>query len=269
MIYTIKQTKKDGFLKKTIIYICVAIFWIFIWEIASRVVSRDNSLMLLLFPSPKTVFEKLFEMAPTLNFVNTVLYSVFRVFRGFVFGVFLGFILGILTHFFKIFYYMFSPVLKMIRAVPVVAISILLFLFLETESIPIIIVILMVTPLVWQTVHDGLDNTDKKLLEMATVYKLSNAKVFLSIKLPSITPSLISACVNALGLAWKSGIAAEVICRPKISLGAMITQSKQLIGYDEIYAYTIAIIILSLLFEYLLKFLCKKIIVKLGGSVND
>ena len=112
-------------------------------------------------------------------------------------------------------------------------------------------------------------NTDKTLLEMSRVFDLSNRKTLVSIKLPSITANLITSCVNALGLAWKSGVAAEVICLPNISLGTMLWQGKGSVNFDEVYAVTLTVVVLSLIIEYFLKFLCNKYLARNGGVLND
>ncbi len=268
MISTTKLTKRK-FFKKTIKFICVATFWILIWEAASRLVSRNNELLLLILPSPFTVLKKWCDIAFTSQFIKAELLTLTRIFLGFVMGCVSGFAIGILTHTSKLFHSLLSPILKIIRAVPVVAIIILMYLFFSSSTLPILIVCLMVLPLVWQTVHDGLENTDSSLLEMAKVYNLSSAKTLSKVKLPHITPSLITACVNALGLAWKSGVAAEVICLPDVSLGAILWHGKGNVNYDEVYAVTLTVVLFSIIIEFLLKFLCNKYLLNRGGAVND
>ena len=268
MIYTTTRTKKT-LLIKIIKAILIATFWILIWEAASRLVSRNNELMLVILPSPFTVLKKWIDMAFTAPFIKAELLTLARIFGGFLIGCVLGFFIGILTHISNILYSLLSPIIKIIRAIPVVAIIILLYLLFDSSTLPIIIVSLMVLPLVWQAVHDGLKNTDKSLLEMAKAYGLSRSKTLISIKLPSITTNLITTCVNALGLAWKSGVAAEVICLPKISLGTIMWQSKASINFDEVYAITLSVVVLSIIIEILLKYLCNIYLSKKGGAIND
>lgn len=268
MIYTTTQNK-NNFFKNIIKALLIATFWILIWEAASRLVSRNNELLLLILPSPFTVFKKWFEIAFTAPFLKATLLTLVRIFVGFILGAALGFVIGILTHISNVFYALISPVLKIIRAVPVVAIIILLYLFFKSSTLPIIIVVLMVMPLIWQTVYDSLKNTDKLLLEMAKAFNLSTTKTLYKVKLPYITPSLITACVNALGLAWKSGVAAEVICLPDTSLGTLLWQGKGNVNYDEVYAVTLTVVVLSIIIEILLKFILKKYLSANGGVLND
>lgn len=268
MISTTTQTKKN-FLKKAIKGILIATFWILIWEAASRLVSLNNELLVLIFPGPFTVFDKWTEIALTEPFITAALLTLVRIFIGFSIGALFGFALGIITHVSNIFYSLISPVLKIIRAVPVVAIIILLYLFFNSSTLPIIIVVLMVLPLIWQTVHDGLSNTDKSLLEMAQSFCISNSKTLFRVKLPYITPSLVTACVNALGLAWKSGVAAEVICLPDRSLGTLLWYGKGNVNYDEVYAVTLTVVVLSIFIEILLKLILKGYLSRSGGVSND
>ena len=82
-------------------------------------------------------------------------------------------------------------------------------------------------------------------------------------------PNLISSCVNALGLAWKSSVAAEVICLLTVSLGTMLWHSKGSIDFDEVYAVTLTVVVLSIIIEILLKYLCSKYLTRNGGALND
>ena len=268
MISTITQNK-PSILKKIIKIVLIATFWILIWEAASRIVSRNNELLILILPSPFTVFKKWYELAFTEPFIRAELTTLARVFLGFFIGVFSGIILGVFTHISKIIYSIFSPILKIFRAVPVVAIIILMYLLFDSATLPIIIVCLMVLPIIWQTVHDGLDNTDKKLIEMANVYNLTPIRTIFLIKLPHLIPSFITSCVNSLGLAWKSGVAAEVICLPDESLGKLLWKSKGNIDYDEVYAVTLTVVFLSIIIEVFLKYLCRKYLTDNGGDIND
>ncbi len=267
MISTINQNKKS-FWQKTLIVVGVTVFWLLIWETASRLVSRNNPLLLLILPSPLTVLKKWFQIAFTKEFLTAEFLTLLRIFIGFILGVVSGFILGLITHIWDIVNHLLSPIIKIIRAIPVVAIIILMYLFFSSSTLPIFIVCLMVLPIVWQAVHDGLKNTDVKLLEMAKAFDISSKKTLLKVKLPHIMPQLITSCVSALGLAWKSGVAAEVICLPTASLGTLLWHGKGAVNYDEVYAVTLTVILLSIIIEYFFKFLCKKYVLT-GGINND
>lgn len=253
MISTTKQANLKKTLLKILKIVAVTAFWILIWEAASRIISRNNELMLLLLPTPAKVLKTFIEMCKTSTFYASVGSSLLRVLVGFLWGAVGGFLFGIATNLSKILDALFNPLFKIIRAVPVVAFIILLYLFLESSAVPQVIVVLMVLPIIWQNTHYGLQNPDRNLSEMSTVYKFSKLKKLYYIDLPLIFPQILSSAITGLGLAWKSGIAAEVICETGGSLGEMLKLGKATMNYDETYAVTLTVIILSIIIEFVLK----------------
>jgi NitT/TauT family transport system permease protein len=103
-----------------------------------------------------------------------------------------------------------------------------------------------------------LRSIDKKYLELAEIYRLSLIKTFFNIKLPFILPSFVSTTLTALGFAWKSGIAAEVLCRPDVSLGTMLQEAKIYISTPDVFALTAVVAILSLILEAVIKKLLRR-----------
>lgn len=255
----ISTMKKNNNIKKIIQFILVLAFWLAVWETASLLVRNDLKLFL---PSPFKVLEKWLEVGLTHNYLISAGATLLRIFAGFISGIAVGFALGLLTSSFSIAEAILSPVMKIIRTVPVVSFIILAFLFIKIDNLPVFISFLMVVPLMWQNVHDGIKNSDKKLDEMCKVFHISKAKSLFKIKLPQCRQEIITAAVNALGYAWKSGVAAEVLCAPSVSLGHKIITAKNSLDYDEVYAVTLTVVILSIVFEIFFKYICRKYISK-------
>ena len=92
-------------------------------------------------------------------------------------------------------------------------------------------------------------NANVQLLEMSNVYRLSRLQTVRRIYVPSVLPFFRMACVSALGLGWKAGIAAEVLTVPRSSIGRMISESKLYLMTEELFAWTLAVIGLSLLLQ--------------------
>lgn len=241
---------------KKLLYVFLAIaFWFFVWEAASFFINDNLKLFL---PSPVLVFKALIRLINKLSFWQAVLLTLLRIFTGFICGVLTGTFFGILTSHLKIFDAIFSPAMRIIRAVPVVAFIILAYLFINVNYLPIFICFLMVMPLIWQTVHDELSSFDNDLSEMATVFNIKGFKKLFLIKFVTISDKIITTMVNGIGLAWKSGIASEVLCTPAISLGKNLYRAKGNINYDEVYAITLMVVILSILIELLIKYTYSK-----------
>ena len=76
--------------------------------------------------------------------------------------------------------------------------------------------------------------------------------------LPSVRPYFQVALTTGFGFAWKSGIAAEIICTTGHSIGSQIASAKSTLDYAEVFACTAVVVALSLALEWLLKHLIRK-----------
>lgn len=251
----------NKFIQNTIKFVLVTVFWIVIWEAAHLLVSENLQLFL---PSPFAVFSCWAKLIFTFGYWKATFATIGRIFAGFAIGAIVGILSGIFTATLGIADTLLSPILRIIRVVPVVSFVILAFLFINVDALPIFISFLMVVPLVWQTVHDGLKSADVSLEEMGKVFGLNSFAILFRIKLPELTAEIISVVVSGLGFAWKSGIAAEVICTPMISLGKSIYRAKGNLDFSEVYAVTLTVVVLSLLFETALKSLCRRYLDRKG-----
>ncbi len=149
--------------------------------------------------------------------------------------------------------------IRIIKAVPVASFIILALLWLSSTYLSILISFLMVLPIVYTNVLTGLKNADLQLLEMAHCYNMSLHNKILYLYVPAALPYLTSALNTGAGLAWKSGIAAEVIGITKNSIGNHLYQSKIYLETTELFAWTIAVIIISILFEKVISLIIKNL----------
>lgn len=240
-------------IKKALKTIFVLLFWLLIWQVISTIVGIE-----FLVPSPLVVLQTWLKIVGTQKFWFSTLFSLLRIVLGFLAAVIVGSFLGFATFRLRLLHTLLSPILHIIRSAPVASFIILALVWIKTDTLPAFISFLMVLPLIWQTVFSALNQLDKNLIEMAKVFKLKKIKVFSKIVVPSIIPEFISSCLTGLGFAWKSGIAAEVICLPQIAIGKQLYNAKVYLETPEVFAWTITIIILSILLETALKFVVKK-----------
>ena len=233
--------------------IAVLFFWLLFWEIASIIFNNE-----ILLPSLLTTIKSLFSLMKTGGFYIAVILSLLRIIGGYVLGIIIGISGGVLSYHSKLFNALFSPIIKIVRAVPVASFIILAFVWFKSDILPVFICFLMVMPMIWNTVQNGLENIDIKYLELAKVYRLGYFKTLTNIKLPIILPSVISTAFTALGFAWKSGIAAEVICKPVSSIGGMLRDAQVYIEMPEVFAVTAVVALLSILLESTIKHFIKE-----------
>ena len=82
------------------------------------------------------------------------------------------------------------------------------------------------------------------------MYRFSLSKRLRVLIFPSIKPYFLSACKTSIGLAWKAGVAAEIIAMPQGTIGTMIGEAKLYIMSAEMFAWTLTVVLLSLAIEF-------------------
>lgn len=232
----------------------IACFWIVVWQIISLIVGEN-----LLLPSPLSTLNALIKLCCTSEFYLTVLVSFGRIFCGIVMALILGMMGGILSGLLPFFRALFNPILTVIRATPVASFIVLIVLWMSRDFVPTVICILMVMPIVWSNIEEGIRTTDSDLIEMAKLYRLSLTKKITKIYIPSVYPYLLSAVRTAFGMAWKAGIAAEIICLPMISIGREIHYSSNNLQTSHMFAWTAAVILLSVFVDVGMSVLFRKL----------
>lgn len=220
------------------------VFWTAVWWIASAALGNP-----LLLPGPVQVLQCLGELAVTAAFWKTVALSIGRILLGVVLAVALGVILAVLTSVSRFLETLIAPAMTAMQATPVASFAILVLIWLDRDWVPVLICGMMVLPVVHGSVSAGIRTVDVQLLEMAKVYRLPPLRSFRRIWVPSVMPFFRTACSSSLGLGWKAGIAAEVLTVPKTSMGRMISEAKLYLMTEELFAWTLTVVVLSLLLQ--------------------
>ena len=218
--------------------------WLLVWQLCWLAVGQD-----VLLPSPAGVARRLGQLVCTLPFWQQVGLSLLRILTGYLLALALGAALGALTARSRLADCLLSPALRTVRAIPVASFIILLFVLMSKEHIPTVTSFLMVLPVVWANVDQGVRETDSALLEMARVFRLPPGRVFRHIRLPAVMPFFLAAARTGMGLAWKAGVAAEVLAAPRLGIGRALYEAKVYLESEELFAWTAVIVAISVLLE--------------------
>ncbi len=226
------------------------LFWLGVWLVAAYKVGKP-----LLFPSPVLVLEALFSLMQTKEFYLVTLRSLWSVLSGILIALGLGITLALITYKLSFVRDLIAPIMTVVKATPVASFIVLAILWIGASEVPAFITVLIVLPIVWGNLDTGLSAIDPSLLEMTHVYRFSFLNRMRYLILPTVKPYFASACRSSLGLAWKAGIAAEIIVSPKQSIGTMIGEAKQYIMTADMFAWTLTVVLLSLLIEWIVSYL--------------
>jgi NitT/TauT family transport system permease protein len=224
-----------------------AAFWLCVWQLAYFTVGQE-----ILIVSPVQVLSRLFELVREGDFWLTVLFSMLRVTEGFLIGVFAGTVLAVLSFAGDVLFDLIRPVVSVVKATPVASFIILALVWMKSPHVPVFASVLVVTPIVFENVREGIRKTDRNLLQMARSFRFGAARTARHVYLPSVTPYFTAACATAMGMAWKGGIAAEVLSSIPLSIGGRIYEAKIYIDTAGLFSWTAVVIVMSVLLEKLL-----------------
>jgi NitT/TauT family transport system permease protein len=238
--------------------IASVVFALIVWQASAMLIGES-----LLLVTPIAVVKRLFSLFTEADFFTSIGYSFLRIVAGFLIGLVAGSLMAAIAGKFHLAEIMFRPFISTIKSVPVASFIILCLIWLSMGTLSSFISFLMVLPIIYSNVLQGIKSTDKKLLEMAEVFRVGLFRRIVFIYMPQLKPYLISACSVAMGLAWKSGIAAEVIGVSNGSIGEKLYEAKIYYTTADLFAWTVVIVVLSIGFEKLFLYVIKKFYARL------
>ena len=239
----------------------MGLFWLTVWQLCYYAIGRD-----LLLASPASTFIRIYELLKTLQFWQIILSSFLRIMAGFLLGLVIGTALAVITARWDIMLKLIQFPMSIIKATPVASFVILALIWISGRKLSTFIAFLMVLPMIWSSVHEGIKGADPLLLEAAKTFRLSPVQKVKAVYIPAVMPHLLSVSRVAMGFAWKSGIAGEVIAIPKNTIGSMLYDAKVYLETTDLFAWTAVIVILSVLIEKLFAKLMEKGAKKWGGA---
>ena len=244
---------------KRLILGVVGIFvFLCIWYIATKTTSLGK-----VMPDPVTVFGGFFrafvEPIGTETMIMHILVSLRRMLVPYVIGGFFGVLIGILMGWYKVADAIFMPYIQMLRPIPPIAwipLSIIWFGFDEGSKYFLIFLACFFT--IALTTYNGVHSVDETLVRASRMLGANDRQLFLTIVLPTTVPYIFSGLQVALGSAWATIVAAEMI-RSSEGVGWLIVRGQDIGNMTQIMIGIVAIALTGLLITTLMRVLENKL----------
>ena len=247
-----KLNKETSMWKVCTDRIAAIIVAILLWQLLAMKLDQK-----LLLATPVDVAKTLGVLVKSQEFYSAIAYSMGRILIGLLIGAAVGIACALLAgrwHFMEV---LFWPYFSAMKATPVASIVILCLVWLSSRRLSVFIVFLVVTPVIYTNILAGIKNLDLKMKDMARVFGINGLRRLLYVYLPELKTYIIAAFALATGMAFKAGIAAEVIGTPGGSVGKMLYNAKVYLETPELFAWTLVIIGLSVVVEQVILGLVK------------
>ena len=214
------------------------------WQLTASFIHQK-----ILLVSPVQVCIRLMTIWQEQGFFQTVFYSLSHIALGYVMAAVLGVLLAFLAYHFPIWETLLWPWMAAIKAVPVASFVVICLIWLTVGKLSIFISFLIVLPIIYQNILAGLKSQSREMAEMAAVFRMSAFNRLRFITIPQLAPFILSAARVTIGMAWKAGVAAEVIGTPNGSMGKALFLSKMYLATDDLLAWTVIIVAVSVICE--------------------
>lgn len=236
-------------------YVTVSIIGLIVfWAIVSKIVNNE-----VIIPSIKSTILSFITITTDKSFVSIMCATLLRSIISFLISFALALGLGVIGSISMTVYNLMIPVLAFLKAVPTMAVIMLALIWLSNDSAPVLIGVIIVFPILYESVLAGVLNVNPKIVEMARLYKVKKWTVIKDIYIPNILMNVNGVVSSALGLNLKVVIAGEVLGQPKYSIGSALQLEKMYLNTSGVFAWIIIIVISVVILEKLIKLLNIKV----------
>ncbi len=206
-----------------------------------------------IFPSVFNLIKQVFSLFGSEHFLLIVFTTILRG----IIGFFLAFSLAItfatiakFSTFWKAFFY---PINLITRSIPVISFVLIAILWFSPPYLPVFIAIITMFPILYQNILTGLEQTDNKLLEMASVFGKTPYEKFVTIYIPASKSFIFDGISTAMGFGWRAIIIGEVLAQPIHGIGTAMKQTQAFINVSELIAWTVIAVGVSYFFDSIIK----------------
>lgn len=224
------------------------LFFLCLWQISAIIIDKE-----IYLPKLQSVFYSIIEIVKDKDFIKNVSSSMGRSLISFFSALILAIILSILafcSNFFRDFIKPFNAIGK---TIPTMVLVVLALIWFDKDKAPYVVGFAIVYPILFEGIFSELNNVDKKLIEMCSIYNVSMKNKILKIYFPVLIRYLIDIFMSSFSLAFKVVIAGEVHGQPDFGIGAAIQRDKVNFEITNIFAWIVLIALFSIIFELINK----------------
>lgn len=230
--------------KNNIKRISAVAVWLIIWQAASVLTGLD-----ILLASPVSVLSSIVNLLGMGSTYRILVSSMINITLGFLSAAALGSVCAVVSHRCRLFGEMLAPPVLLMKSLPMASFIILLIIWFGSGRVSVFTSFIVTFPIVYSAVLSGIDRRDMQMIEMADVNSVGIIRRICWIDIPQILPVAKPDFKVAAGMCIKAGVSAEVIGLARNSIGEQLYYSKLYIDTAGLFAWSIMVVLLSVLLE--------------------
>lgn len=206
-----------------------------------------------LVPTPWDVLTTWWELVAEAGFLMDMYMSTQRVVLGVALGIMAAVPVGFLLGWYQPVRRFIDPLINFFRALPPIALIPLVIVYFgigETAKVIILFYASFFAGVI--VMYEGIAQISPIYLRVARTLGATDIEIFWRVIIPLAVPHVLTALRVALGVAWATLVASELIAAQQ-GLGAVIQDASAFFQLDTIYAGIITIGVIALIMDYLLR----------------
>jgi len=248
--------------RKTLYSIGGALLLLLLWQLLSTLGNSGFSL-----PPPHRVLSTLFRMFSRGESWLIVASSTSRIVLSILAATFAAILFAWCASRLRGFRFVMIPLVQVMKAVPIVSFILIAMFFMGETVLTLFISGLVVFPMIYNHLLSAFIHVDKKLLEMARVFAFRKREILRYIIIPQSREEFLAASSVAIGMAWKAGVAAEVLAFSKGTIGRHMYDAKLYLDMEKLLAWTLVLVAASFLVEKLIVGFSRLTLTWIGGKL--
>ena len=213
----------------------------------------------IIFPSIEETLVALLSEISDGEIIIALIYTLLRTLSASTISFFIALTMAFLAYRYKTVKEFIKPYLNVLKTIPTVALIVIALLLIGREGSVMVAIFLLAFPLFYNGILFALENIDDDLLRMTKTYDVSYIFKIKRIFLPLITDDIISTAKSALSLAFKVAVMSELLVQVHIGLGHELYFYRINILTPEVFALTLIMIVVSILFDKVLDILASRL----------
>lgn len=250
--------------KAPLTLIVILLFWC---VIASMV---DNPYIM---PKPFDVFSLMFTQTRNASFYQAIAFTVYRSVSGLIIAFVLALVIGLLAGLHRRVEDLFSPIYLLTKSIPNISYILIALIWTNNETAVKIISFMILFPMFYSNIVSGIHQIDRDLIDVTKIYPEKWYRMIFRVYLPCIETYLLASLSNGMGLAFKVGVMAEILGSVSPGIGRQFQLCRIDSNMIGIFAWTIWIILILYLIEFLIKWIHRSIseilLNRKGTKFND
>lgn len=230
------------------------LLFVIVWSSVANYI--DNS---IIFPGIYEVGLAIQNIVSDGNFITILSNTLVKLISVMVFVIFASSLLAVLSFRYRIFRELITPYISIIKAIPTVVLIIIVLIWYDAKVVPIIATVVIVLPILYDNILNGIMSIDKNLIKMSTIFRVSRKRSFLKLYLPAVYYDIAGGIHSLIGLAFKVIIAGEILSQEDMSIGGEILLNKMYLEGANVFAWVIIVILLNFLIEKIVVILNNKL----------